>query len=350
MAIFLHIGFPKTATTSLQIAFQDRVEDLKQAGVCYPLIDQDFKQRYLKNFGLKSLPSGKGLPKSVQKNMDDMKKLIKASGCADVVLSCEELTNFMMMTYDTTSAKALRDQLREIDDDIRLVAYVRNPSDFYLSILQEKLKRSGGVLEPQTFQANFAKTIRYYEDVFEVKAIVREFHSSKLKDKDIVADFLHATGLEHVDISSWTPIRSNESVSAEALFALDLARRDYMGSELVYEFRESEMLWRKSNMIANESEIYQKPVLFKHIHDQVMFANQSDIDVLHERYGISFSEGNYVEGQPTFPPESQLSLVEDLMHVDRSKAIFIWSTFTLRAIREVFQLREKVRRLRAEQA
>jgi hypothetical protein len=267
---------------------------------------------------------------------------IKESGCQDVILSCEELTNFMMMQYDAVNTGRLRDALFEIDKDVRLVVYVRNPSDFYLSILQEKLKRHAGVLSPETFQTNFSKTIRHYETVFGCKAIVREFHPTKLIESDIVADFLDATGLARVDISNWESVVSNESISPEILLALDLARREEGEVDLHYDFDESEMLWRKTNAIAKELSFSNKPVLFKHVHDRIMESNREDIQTLSERHGISFAQGKFVEGQPSTPKEYQISLIEDLMAVDRQRAIYVWSVFTLRAIKSVFSLRKKV--------
>ncbi|MDP2494366.1 hypothetical protein Q8W25_10105 [Shimia thalassica] len=352
MAIFLHIGFPKTATTSLQLAFREHVADLKAADVCYPLIDDDFKQRYLRLYDQKRQNLTEASTGDLKKSMQLMMELIQEANCSDVVLSCEELTNFMMMQYDQKNLEVMRDALRKIDDDVRIVAYVRNPSDFYLSILQEKIKRYAGVLEPETFHTNFAKTIRLYETVFETKAIVREFHPSKLIKRDIVADFLSATGLTRVDISKWEPIVSNESISPEVLCALDLARREMGGSktsELSFAFQESEMFWRKMGRISREVGTPSKPVLFRHVHDTIMALNADDIKLLKERYGISFAEGKCIEGQSTVPKKHQISAIENLMKVDKQLAIYIWSVFSVRAIREIFTLRKKVRRLRASE-
>lgn len=350
MAIYLHIGFPKTATTSLQLAFQEHQAGLQAADICYPLADDDFKQRFLKHADLKGIQKNPALLKQFDGGFDAMKEVVRASGCSDVVLSCEELSNFMMMEFDEDNLRRLRERLCEIDADIRPVVYVRNPSDFYLSIMQERLKRHGGVLSAPGFKANFSRTIGLYEKVFATDATVREFHPSKLKDGDIVADFLSAVGLERVDCSSWEPIASNESLSPEALVVLDLARRDLEGSdnEISYAFRESELLWRRLRKIIAEAGLSRKPVLFKGAHDAVMETNAAECDIMRDKYGIEFADGKYVEGEPAVAEEHRISDVEGLMDLNRDQVFHIWSVLSLDLIREVFRMRNRVKQLKSD--
>jgi hypothetical protein len=342
MAIFLQIGFPKTATTSLQIAMKEHKDELESLGICYPLIDSDFKQRYLKFFDLKVRPTEEVL-KKLSVSMELLKVYVEKSKCKDVILSCEELTNFLMMAYSKDNIKLLRDELLKIDSDIRIVSYVRNPSDFYLSILQEKLKRSGGVLTPEDFKTNFSKTIELYEDIFGVKALVKEFHPSKLRNNDIVADFFQTIGATQIDTSKWKSAISNETIPAEALWILDSARKDKSDFKITYTFKESELFWRKLNEISTRFFSLNKPVLFTHISEMVIRNNQQDIDELKRKYGIEFVKAKSVDEQSHIKDEVQLSTLERLVHVDRVVALNIWSIFCKSVISEVFVLRDKVK-------
>lgn len=350
MALFLHIGFPKTATTSLQLAFQAQNDALLDAGICYPLPGKDFKQRFLKFADMKGRPDTPSMQADFDSGFAAMTSVIQAAGAQDVVLSCEELTNFMMMEFSRENLRALRDRLREIDTDIRLIAYVRNPSDFYLSILQERLKRNGGVFAPDTFKTRFSTIIGVYEEVFETQAIVREFHPKKLKDGDIVADFLQATGLERLDISGWEPISSNESISPEALAVLDLARRtlDEGGAEVAYAFPESELLWRRLRKLCAELGLARKPILFKAAHDAVMAANAEECEKMADRYGITFADGKYVDDAPDLPAEYRISDFEGLMTVNRAQVFHLWSVLQLDVIRDVLKQRGVIQKLRAD--
>lgn len=354
MPLFLHIGFPKTATTSLQLAFQAHSDDLHRAGICYPLIDDDFKQRYLKLFDQKGLENNTSALKQRDDSMAKMVAKIAESGCDDVILSCEELTNFMMMDFAPDNLRTLRDALRAIDPDIRIVAYVRNPSDFYLSILQEKLKRHGGTLDPHSFKANFDRVISLYEEVFETTAIVREFHATRLKDRDIVADFLEATGLTRLDISDWEPVTSNESLSPEVLMALDLARKELTpdGDRLTYSFRESELLWRRMRRLAADLDIARKPVLFTSAYDTVMATNADGIAQMQDRYGISFAQGKHVPGTPLYDTSDgisgQISGLEAIMEVDRTTATHLSAAMMAQLVREMVRLRDRNQTLRAD--
>jgi len=346
VSIILHIGFPKTATTSLQLALKAHQVELAEAGICYPLIDTDFKQRYLKLFDQKG-QQNQSAQAELQLSLDKMTAAIAQADCQHVVLSCEELTNFMMMAFSPSNLRGMRDRLSTIDKDIRLVVYVRNPSDFYLSILQERLKRHGGTLEPEQFQNRFAKIIRLYEDIFETSAIVREFHPSRLVDGDIVTDFFDATGLTGVDTSNWPAVTSNESISPEVLLALDLARRelDPEATRTTYRFAESELLWRRMRRMADEAGLARKPVLFKSAHDAVVAANQADTELLHARYGITFAPGKYVDAEPEIAEADRISGIESIMAVDRNQATYIWSALTLQFVQEILRGRKKLKQL-----
>ena len=350
MAIYLHIGFPKTATTSLQLALQAHQAELADAGVCYPLIDSDFKQRYLKVFdqkGQQNDAARAGLKVSVDRMADQ----IRNSGCPHTVLSCEELTNFMMMAFSPNNLHRLRACLTEIDPDIRLIAYVRNPADYYLSILQERLKRHGGTLKPDDFQTRFATIILLYEEVFDAPAHVREFHPTRLLNGDIVEDFFDAVGITGLETKSWDRITSNESISPEVLLALDLSRRelDPEAKRTTYQFAESELLWRRLRRQASDAGLARKPVLYKSAHDAVVAANLDDARRLQERYGIDFAPGKYVDQEPDLPEADRVSGIESIMSVDREQSTYIWSAVTLQLVKEVLRSRKKLQQV-AEQS
>ena len=344
MAIYLHIGFPKTATTSLQLALKANQQDLARHGLCYPLIDSDFKQRYLKIFDQKGQQNPTAHAQ-LEDQVARMEEIIRNSGCANVILSCEELSNFMMMAFAPTNLRRMRDRLSAIDPDIRILVYVRNPADFYLSILQERLKRHGGTLEPDSFQTRFARVIRLYEDVFETEATVREFHPSRLTSGDIVADFFDAAGIANINCSAWDPVSSNESISPEVLLALDLARKELVPDtpRVTYRFAESELLWRKFRRVASDLGLARKPVLFKAAHDAVVAANARDMEQLNSRYGITFASGKYVDDEPKLPPEDRISGIESIMAVDREQATYIWSAVTLQFVQEILRSRQKLK-------
>lgn len=352
MALYLHIGFPKTATTSLQQAFQTHADALQGADICYPLIDTDFKQRYLKLFDQKGQARAPDTIAARDAAMAALSAATTAAGCRDVVLSCEELTNFMMMEFAPANLRVLRDALYQIDEDVRIVAYVRNPPDFYLSILQERLKRHGGTLDPTTFQTGFARIIRLYEEVFETTAVVREFHPTRLKDGDIVADFLSACGLDRVDCSAWEQVSTNESLSPEVMLALDLARKELPDTDrpqLGYTFRDSEFLWRRLRRVSGDLDLGRKPVLFSSAFDAVMAANAEDIALMQDRYGIDFAPGRQDrDGAPAVAPAQRISGIEDLMAVERDTALFLSAALMRQMVREIMRQRDKLQSLRAE--
>src|SRR5687767_12223615 len=148
MAIILHIGFPKTATTSLQLGLKANRTRLEAAGLLYPLVDSDFKQRYLKFLVSKDSES-----RQADAVLGRLAECISSHPNKHVLLSCEELTNIFMTDFSEMSLARLHDFLRALTSDIRLIAYVRNPAELYIAMMQEKLKRSAGIVEPDSFLA-----------------------------------------------------------------------------------------------------------------------------------------------------------------------------------------------------
>ncbi|MDO6481143.1 sulfotransferase domain-containing protein [Shimia thalassica] len=328
--IILHMGFPKTGTTTLQRMFEANNDSLVASGVCYPLIDSDFKQRYLKVFDHKRLHLEADSQANLKNSMRKMSERIERSGCSTTILSCEELNSPATAMHDRNNLRKLRAVLSEIDPDIRLVAYVRNPADFYLSMAQEFLKRRGRFLEPEGFSPNFASKIRVFEEVFEVTASVRELSRPKLVENDILRDFLSVCGLEHVDTSSWKKINANESLSPEVMFLLDVVRRTGQGADkpVKYNPKQQERLWRKLRDASRKVDTSAKPCLFEKVRDSVLFGSETDAIELNKRYGIEFEEGKAVAENSVELPKELLSEVERIVPVDRRVALAIWAQFT----------------------
>jgi hypothetical protein len=319
MAIILHIGFPKTATTSLQLGLKANRTRLEAAGLLYPLIDRDFKQRYLKF--LVSTHQDPGQADALRR----LAECISRHPDKHVLLSCEELTGIQMTDFSETSLARLRDFLCTLTSDIRLIAYVRNPAEFYVSRMQEKLKRSGGIVAPDSFLARRADVLAQYEKVFQVKAIVRQFKRSELIGNDIITDFFgQFHELFQIDVAAWDRVTANESLTPETMFVLDLAHRaaPERHSRLTRDGK-ANRFWRNLRRIAQSLDNTNKPILFRDAAEAILQANEEDSQSLAERYGISFAKYEFLDRRPQYLPAEQLSDVESIVHVDRKMAFEI---------------------------
>ncbi|QBF34267.1 hypothetical protein [Thalassococcus sp. S3] len=342
MTLHLHAGFPKTATTSIQRLFEKHNAALRAQGLCYPLIDGDFKQRYLKEFDHSQFQTA-DKQAALDKKMADLTHAIEAAGCDDAVLSCEELMSFTTALHRRPNLERLRDALRAIDPDIHLVIYVRNPVDFFLSIAQERVKRSGQLFDPAGFSPNFAAKIALFEEIFETRATVREMNREKLEGGDIVADFLKACGLDRIDISGWEPVSANESLPAEVLFVLEMSRQPLTAGAPVPNVppKQAEFFWRRIRDLAQQHQIGTKPLLYRNIRDQVLESSAQDIEAMQTRYGITFASGKCAEADGPDETVPTLSKVERLMAVDREIAMGLWAAATQGLARQFLSERER---------
>lgn len=333
MAIILHFGFPKTGTTYLQQVLRKSGAALDRAGLVYPLAGGDFKQRALKHLTTKN-------PRSVvPEELDALQAAIDAETArmpgAHVLLSVEEISGTVMSTINATTAAAVRDWLARWQTAVRLLVYVRRPEDFYLSMMQEKLKRGGTIVAPAEFRTDFARIIRCYEDAFDTRAIVRPFERDQWRNGDLLCDFLdQIRDLADVDETALATQtrRSNESLSAETMWALETLRRfpPAMSTPPTYSFAQSERLWRKLRDIAEEGGYTRKPQLFAGTAATVAAANQHDSDAIEARYGVRFRTVSAFS--PAEPPaeDQRLNGVEGIVPVDRDAALRIISVFCAR--------------------
>ena len=319
MAIILHIGFPKTATTSLQLGLKANRTRLEAAGLLYPLVDSDFKQRYLK-----FLVSKHNESRQADAQLRRLAECISSHPNKHVLLSCEELTHIFMTDFSDLSLARLHDFLRTLTSDIRLIAYVRNPAELYVAMMQEKLKRSGGIVGPDSFVARFAYILEQYEKVFQVKAIVRNFKRSELIGHDIISDFFaQFDDLSDIDVAAWDRLEANEALTPETLFVLDLAHRAALERHPHRTRRDVEQLWRNLQRIALSLDNTSKPILFRAAAEAVLQANKDDSRTLAERFGVGFAEYESLDRRPQYSPPEQLSDVENIVQVDRKTAFDI---------------------------
>ncbi|MTH78351.1 hypothetical protein [Paracoccus aestuariivivens] len=333
MTTILHFGFPKTGTTYLQQVFRRSAETLQGAGVIYPAVGKDFKARPLKHLTAKRPQPQAG------EELDALRSVIDADVAqnpgAHILLSVEEIAATVMSHINATTIGSLRDYLYRWGEEVRLIVYVRRPEDFYLSMMQEKLKRSGGLVAPENFRTDFARIIRTYEEAFNTRAIVRPFEPQQWREGDLLVDFLDQirdlADVDHTALSSEVK-RSNESLSAESMFVLDLLRRfpENMNDVPDYSFAASERFWRALRTISEEAGYTSKPKLFRHVAEAVAAANLYDTEELYNRYGVSF--GNQSKSSDDVPPSEgvRLSEVEGLVPLNRDHALRMISVFCAR--------------------
>ena len=301
MRTVLHIGMPKTGSTVLQDSLRASHAVLTAQGVLYPENPPDcpFNNHRMLLFGF--LPH-RDLPRHVRKYpryapgtlcvnyaafLNQLRRQVDEAGPAATILSSESLFRPLPARGRASLAAALAPF-----GPTTVAVYLRRPSDYYLSALQQRLKSSHTVTPPRV-QSPLA-VLASYARAFGATALrPRVYDRSLLADGDIVADFLTA----HLPEFAIDPAtlarggRANETVSAEAM---DLMR----SFRLVFHAREEDTpsaagaaLLRALEKVGRKLGAG-RPRLRPEIADRIDYA-RSDPLQLRDAYGLVFPEFDY---------------------------------------------------------
>lgn len=221
--ILVHIGHPKTGSTALQFTLRALPEQLARAGVLYPEIAP--VQRHKHAVLLPTL-LGKATPALRRSSGVDGAELATVSATAWAALG-ERIAAVAPRTtvlsgesfWNPRSAEAARSmcaRLRTLADRVEVAGYVRSPTTFFLSQVNQNIKMFGAVkkLRPD-----------FYRSAIEAHAAggfdrlsFRLFDRSALIGGDVVEDFRQSY-LPEIDapLDAGPAVRGNVSLSTEAL-------------------------------------------------------------------------------------------------------------------------------------
>lgn len=226
MHVILHIGMTKTGSTALQTACTRHAATLAQASVLYPSVRSHPVSHHF--LGLMLRPPGQepgafgrayvGRPDLVRADFDaqwrEVKRQIRRQAPHTLVLSSETL--FHELTPER--AAVLRAALAEVADSVEIVAYVRRPSAFYLSRVQQDLKHSAHFRPPAPLA--FRAVVESWARLLEAPVRLAPFERAQMADGDIFRDFC-ARFLPALTLpADVTAPRANESMSAELMALL----------------------------------------------------------------------------------------------------------------------------------
>lgn len=229
----VHIGMPKTGTTSLQRTFSLNAERLLQAGIFYPvgLQSSPINHRILAAYAMDpgSYPRHMRTLATVGRSrmaLAELEMVIRA-GLAQhrpshLLLSAESL--FTPIRWH--KQENYRHALAALADHLQFVAYLRSPAEAYLSVCQQQLKASQQLkpIAPPRYRAVLAS----YRRTFKAAPLaLLPFVRSGLQHGDIVTDFC-ARFLAHTPLDGASLTRrpdSNTSLSAEAMAVIRHYRR-----------------------------------------------------------------------------------------------------------------------------
>lgn len=240
--LFLHIGTPKTGTTTLQSFLNYNRGRLKEKGIFVPELlgkqshilltayaqnDDIFNTRHRR---VANINNHEQLYQFRKKLSRDFSRAIKNISDSDVtVISSESLSNKLT---DEVSVSRVKKFLNNWFDEITIVLYLRRQDKRAVSDFDQSIKACAprknfffkiDSSEKLPWSYNYLGIYKLWKTVFpEANFIVRVFERSRLIDEDIVSDFFNIIGSQ--DVLKFDRVKmKNVSLSASAqVFFIEL--------------------------------------------------------------------------------------------------------------------------------
>lgn len=214
--LYLHIGTPKTATTSIQNFCWDNREELKKQGYCYPLFEYRFSnvQKYRNAHFL----VGRIKDENGNRQYDQEQEIVR-EGIGKILSLFEKYDNIILSDegiwnrgffQDTNCWERLKEGFKGKEIAVKVIVYLRRQDDFLFSWWNQQVKEGmlassvlswGEVVEKLPYIK-----LDYYDILTQISAYVgKENITVRLFDKrhfaggTIQSDFLETLHLKYTE-------------------------------------------------------------------------------------------------------------------------------------------------------
>lgn len=197
--LFIHVGTPKTGTTTIQSFLYLNRKTLKEYGILYPIADNEDLIHMYNNTSNMILKLNKD--KKIQlKTLKEMKKywiknflpIINSSHINKIILSDEHISHLDSDFYDIFDNKNF---------DIKGIVYLRRPAEFFISDYAEVVK-SFEYKDSFEHYVNSRKYTFYQKITKHILKLgkdnfyVRPYEKQQWKNNNLIEDFLEIFQLE----------------------------------------------------------------------------------------------------------------------------------------------------------
>jgi hypothetical protein len=210
-AVYLHIGMPKTGTSSLQLFCEKNREILKEKGYCYPNIPLrylDASRTRNAHFLVGNIFRKSGEPdtEATNRQREQGYRYIKEQfEQYDYIVLSDEGIWKCLKTSPRNIIGEVNDFCRAYSYQLKVIVYLRRQDDFLESYWKQKVRRRGATRTWKSFLKNTPSYVilDYYEHLKKISdvvgienVIVRCYEKERFSGGSIYSDFLDVIGLE----------------------------------------------------------------------------------------------------------------------------------------------------------
>jgi hypothetical protein len=205
--IYIHIGPPKTGTSAIQKWLKDNTALLLRNGIYYPQHNEDSNGISSGNFSAVFEPVKDDYCFCPSRFASVMAEAV-AAGSHTLLLSSEFFFSRLPAVLDAI-------------DNVKCIAYVRNPAELHESHYNQSVKRHGNtdvIRRAESLPMHTLKVLGEYAQRLDARLVLRPYHDELFTGGNIVSDFLDSIELSDcVSVGNADVKRINSSYSLEAL-------------------------------------------------------------------------------------------------------------------------------------
>ena len=355
--LYLHIGTPKTATSSIQKFLDENKEVLEKYGYCYP----ESVYRYPKvnirrngHFLVDKIVNEDGKRDKEQEKIYLEKGFEQIEDCFqrfDNVIISDEAVWHSSSYFRKNIFAILKKKADEQGYQIKIIVYLRRQDQFLLSRWNQSVKQNFSYAAKMTCEEYFFKVRKKEKKIFEYATkldeisdyfgkeniIVRRFQKDSWKDGSIIHDFMHEIGLEVTEEFKELEKEANLRLNKNTTEIKRIINQNM-------EFTEKEISYLgKFLKIISENSIEEKPSSMLSKEETQNFLSE------YEQENLRVSEEYCKDGKPLFSSEindvPKWSPQNDEMYIDM---IRFFTTATIQLHRENLKQDEEIKYLKSE--
>ncbi len=316
--LYLHIGSPKTGTTSIQNTLFHNRNRLNKEGFHYPgnhvnhhfsfLLTKAEYEDWPRQF--KSIERGK-LKSTIEQHFKYLAQDISSSQADRHIISTEYL-----FINNETYIKNYLEFLDTFYDEVKVCLFLRNPVDYFRSVQQQKIKARSYLMNPEGWTLNFKNVIEAWSEFVEVEVL--EYSPGV----DTCELFCNWVGIDYSSLKTLRK-KSNASLSIEQMLLLEKIQSQFYTK---YEDRFKDHL-RVIHQI--KSADLHKPKLKEGIRSEVYQNHKKDLIWLKETHSIDFLNDEFVATSNRTLPEREEAAVREVFKIPNETLVEKYEAYVI---------------------